>query len=96
MPCQCALGGHAIDLGNRSGSKNPVLGYCAPAIILTSAHLPDEWLFPAACPVAHAHAATMRSAVRHLQPAVRHCSLRSATATVCHGPATAASPWLSR
>eukprot|EP00959_Pyramimonas_sp_CCMP1952_P406961 8529279-Pyramimonas_sp.AAC.1 len=34
MPCQSALDGHASDLGNRSGSKNPVWGYCAPVIIL--------------------------------------------------------------
>eukprot|EP00959_Pyramimonas_sp_CCMP1952_P347337 7274973-Pyramimonas_sp.AAC.1 len=33
MPCQPALDGHAIDLGNRSGSKNPVWGYCTPAIM---------------------------------------------------------------
>eukprot|EP00959_Pyramimonas_sp_CCMP1952_P087259 1825650-Pyramimonas_sp.AAC.1 len=33
MPCQPALDGHAIDLGNRSGLKQPVWGYCAPATI---------------------------------------------------------------
>ncbi len=32
MPCWPALDGHAIDLGNRSGCKNPVWGYCTLAI----------------------------------------------------------------
>eukprot|EP00959_Pyramimonas_sp_CCMP1952_P113536 2373154-Pyramimonas_sp.AAC.1 len=29
LPCQPALDGHAIDLGIRSGFKNPVWGYCS-------------------------------------------------------------------